>query len=80
MKLLYGGRPRFDPTEAQMANLATDCSNLTRICEFARRLHQLHRLGDDDAIDREFSAVCCAIWGFPLDDFTDDDLSAEDHA
>ena len=63
-----------------MAKLATDCAVLTRICEFARRLHQLHRLGDDDAIDREFSAVCRAIWGFTLDDFTDDDLSAEDHA
>jgi hypothetical protein len=48
---------------------------LTRIREFARRLHKLHRLGDDDAIDREFSAVCRAIWGFTLDDFTDDDLS-----
>ena len=46
----------------------------------ARRLHQLHRLGGEDAIDREFSAVCRAIWGFTLDDFTDDDLSAEDHA
>jgi hypothetical protein len=34
----------------------------------------------DDAIDHEFSAVCRAIWGFTLDDFTDDDLSAEDHA
>jgi hypothetical protein len=63
-----------------MANLAPDYVNLTRIWEFARRLHQLHRLGDDDAIDREFSAVCRAIWGFTLDDFTDDDLSAEDHA
>jgi hypothetical protein len=54
--------------------------SLTRICEFARRLHQLHRAGDDDAIDREFSAVCRAIWGYTLDDFDDDDLSAEDHA
>jgi hypothetical protein len=62
-----------------MANLATDYAVLTRICEFARRLHQLHRLGDDDAIDSEFSAVCRAIWGFTLDDFTDDDLSPEDH-
>jgi hypothetical protein len=43
-------------------------------------LHRLHRLGDDDAIDREFSAVCRAIWSFTLDDFTDDDLSAQDHA
>ena len=31
-------------------------------------------------LDREFSSVCRAIWGFTLDDFTDDDLSAEDHA
>jgi hypothetical protein len=28
-----------------------DPGNLTRICEFARRLHQLHRVGDDEAID-----------------------------
>jgi hypothetical protein len=62
-----------------MANHAPDYVNLTRICEFTRRLHQLHRLGGEDAIDREFSAVCRAIWGFTLDDFTDEDLSAEDH-
>jgi hypothetical protein len=30
--------------------------------------------------DREFSAVCRAIWGYGLDDFTDDDLSPNDHA
>jgi hypothetical protein len=61
-----------------MAKLATVA--LPRICEFARRLHQLHRVGDDEAIDEEFAAVCRAIWGFTLDDFTDDDLSAGDHA
>jgi hypothetical protein len=72
--------PRFEPKEAWMANHAADYVNLTRICEFARRLHQLHRLGGEDAIDEEFAAVCRAIWGFTLDDFTDDDLSAEDHA
>jgi hypothetical protein len=38
------------------------------------------RLGDDDAIDCELSAVCRAIWGFTLDDFTDGDLSPMDHA
>jgi hypothetical protein len=63
-----------------MAKLATAYVALPRICEFARRLHQLHQLGDDDAIDQEFSAVCRAIWGFTLDDFTDEDLSPEDHA
>jgi hypothetical protein len=46
-----------------MANHAPDYVNLTRICEFTRRLHQLHRLGGEDAIDHEFSAVCRAIWG-----------------
>ena len=56
-----------------MAKLATDSAALTRICEFARRLHQLRRLGGEDAIEREFNAVCRAIWGFTLDDFTDDD-------
>jgi hypothetical protein len=62
-----------------MAKHELEYINLTRICEFARRLHQLHRLGGEGAIDREFEA-CRAIWGFTLDDFTDDDLSAEDHA
>jgi hypothetical protein len=45
-----------------------------------RQRSSLHRIGDDEAIDEEFSAVCRAIWGFTLDDFTDDDLSVEDHA
>ena len=45
-----------------MTNLAIDCVNLTRISEFARRLHQLHRLGDDAAIDSEFSA-CVGQYG-----------------
>ena len=63
-----------------MAKLAADYAVPTRICEFARRLHQLRSLGGEDAIEREFNAVCRAIWGFTLDDFTDDDLSAEDHA
>ena len=72
--------PDSTPKEHHMAKLAADYANLTRICEFARRLHQLRRLGGEDAIEREFNAVCRAIWGFTLDDFPDDDLSAEDHA
>jgi hypothetical protein len=63
-----------------MASFAKDYASLTRICEFTRRLHQLRRLGGEDAIEREFNAVCRAIWGFTLDDFTDEDLSPEDHA
>ena len=60
--ILYGVHP--DSTqEVHVAKLATDYAVLTRICEFARRLHKLHRIGDDEAIDSEFSAVCRAIWG-----------------
>jgi hypothetical protein len=73
-EMLYGRRLRFHPWRLRWPQLAIAYVALPRICEFARRLHQLHQLGDDDAIDQEFSAVCRAIWGFTLDDFTDDDL------
>jgi hypothetical protein len=63
-----------------MAKLAAVHVAQPRICEFARRLYELHQLGGEDAIDEEFAAVCRAIWGFTLDDFADDDLSPEDHA
>ena len=64
-----------------MAGAATDYVHLTRICEYARELHRLHRqAADDGAIDREFNAICRAIWGYTLDDFDDDCLSAADHA
>jgi hypothetical protein len=64
-----------------MAESAIDHVNLTRICEFARTHHVLQQGGgDDEVIDRQFNAACRAIWGFTLDDFTDDDLSPTDHA
>jgi hypothetical protein len=63
-----------------MAESAIDYVNLTRICEFIRALHQFHQIGGDEVIDREFNAVCRAIWGYSLDDFTDDDLSPNDRA
>ena len=64
-----------------MAESAIDHVNLTRICEFARTHDVLHQGdGDDEVIDRQFNAACRAIWGFTLDDFTDDDLSPTDHA
>jgi hypothetical protein len=63
-----------------MADPAIDVVNLTRICEFTRALHRSHQIGGDEVIDREFNAVCRAIWGYNLDDFTDDDLSPKDHA
>jgi hypothetical protein len=64
-----------------MTQSAIDYVSLLRICEFARTLHRLHHSGgDDELIEREFNAACRAIWGYTLDDFTDDDLSPRDHA
>jgi len=63
-----------------MADLAIDYANLTRICECTRALHRVHQIGGDEMIEREVNAVCRAVWGYNLDDFTDDDLSPKDHA
>jgi len=35
---------------------------------------------DDDAIDREFNAVCMSVWGYTTDDISDELFSAQDHA
>jgi hypothetical protein len=63
-----------------MAESAIDYLNLTRICEITRALQQHHQIGGDEGIDREFNAVCRTIWGYSLNDFTDDNLSPNDHA
>jgi len=46
------------------------------------RLHKAarHRFIDDDAIDREFNAVCRSVWGYTTDDISDDLFPVEDHA
>jgi hypothetical protein len=63
-----------------MAKTAIDNVHLTRVCEYTRELYRLHREeADDAAIDRAFNAVCRTIWGYTLDDFDDDCLSAADH-
>jgi len=64
--------------------IAFDQFALTRIADFARslsRLHQAsrHRLVDDDQIDREFNAVCMSVWGYTIDDISDDLFSVDDH-
>ena len=68
-----------------MSTIAFDQFALTRIADFARslsRLHQTsrHRFVDDDDIDREFNAVCASIWGYTIDDISDDLFSPLDHA
>jgi hypothetical protein len=68
-----------------MSTIAFDQFALTRIADFARSLSRLHTLSrrrpvDDDQFDREFNAVCLSVWGYTTDDFSDDLLSAADHA
>jgi hypothetical protein len=68
-----------------MSTIAFDQFALTRIADFARSLSRLHQasrrqLVDDDAIDREFNAVCMSVWGYTTDDFSDELFSVEDHA
>jgi hypothetical protein len=51
-----------------------------RLADYTGELERLRDSADDDRIDRAFSAVCKHIWGYTLDDFDDDSLSAKDHA
>ena len=67
-----------------MSTIAFDQFALTRIADFARSLSRLHKnsrrqLVDDDAIDREFNAVCHSVWGYTTDDISDDLFCDEDH-
>ncbi|MDH2345973.1 hypothetical protein [Bradyrhizobium sp. SSUT77] len=67
-----------------MSTIAFDQFALTRIADFARSLSRLHQAArryavDDDQLDREFNAVCQSIWGYTIDDVSDDLFSAEDH-
>ena len=65
-----------------MSTIAFDQFALTRIADFARSLSRLHQasrrqLVDDDAIDREFNAVCMSVWGYTTDDFSDELFSGK---
>jgi hypothetical protein len=67
-----------------MSTIAFDTFALTRIADFARSLSRLHqtsrrRLVDDDQIDREFNSVCQSIWGYTIDDISDELFSPADH-
>ena len=67
-----------------MSTIAFDQFALTRIADFARSLSRLHQAArryavDDDQFDREFNAVCQSIWGYTIDDISDDLFSTEDH-
>src|SRR5205823_8592190 len=71
--------------EDYMSTTAFDSFALTRIADFARSLSRLHQASrrqvvDDDAIDREFNAVCLAVWGYTTDDFSDELFSEDGRA
>ena len=59
---------------------SVDYEGLVRLCEHTAELDRLRQSTDDDRIDRAFNAVCKRIWGYTLDDFDDESLSAKDHA
>jgi hypothetical protein len=63
-----------------MAENARIYPELTRIVDYTAELQKLRLCGDDDRIDRAFNAVCKQIWGYTLEDFDDESLSAKDHA
>src|SRR5438045_7795230 len=70
--------------EDYMSTIAFYQYSITRIADFARSLARLHQAArryavDDDQFDREFNAVCQSIWGYTIDDVSDDLFSAEDH-
>jgi hypothetical protein len=74
----------YPACEDYMSTIAFDQFALTRIADFARSLSRLHqasryRLVEDDQIDREFNAVCMSVWGYTIDDISDDLFSTEDH-
>jgi len=67
-----------------MSTIAFDQFALTRIADFARSLSRLHqasrsRAVDDDQLDREFNAVCQSVWGYTIDDISDELFSDADH-
>ena len=55
-------------------------NELVRVAEYTHGLPKVRESGDDELIDRAFNAVCKEIWGYTLDDFDDESLSAKDHA
>ncbi len=68
-----------------MSTIAFDQFALTRIADFARSLSCLHKASrtravDDDQLDREFNAVCQSVWGYTIDDISDELFSDADHA
>lgn len=63
-----------------MSGSAVSYRDVVRLADHTGELEYVRRCDDDERIDRAFNAVCRQIWGYTLDDFDDDSLSAKDHA
>lgn len=63
-----------------MRGNSVDSQEILRLAEHTAELSRLRECDDDDRIDLAFNAVCKRIWGYTLDDFDDESLSAKDHA
>ena len=63
-----------------MRGNSVDSREILRLAEHTGELARLRECDDDDRIDLAFNAVCKRIWGYTLDDFDDESLSAKDHA
>jgi len=63
-----------------MAENAKVHPELMRIADYTAELAKVRWCGDDDRIDRAFNGVCKRIWGYTLEDFDDESLTAKDHA
>src|SRR3569833_1311091 len=67
-----------------MSYTALNAGAMTRIADFARTLTRLHatarqQLVEDDQIDRAFNAGCLSVWGYTIEDISDDMLAPADH-
>lgn len=62
-----------------MGKMVRNSAVLVRLSDFTRELERHQAWGSDEDIDREFNAVCRAIWGYTPDDLDDDSFSKEDH-
>jgi hypothetical protein len=52
---------------------------VVKLSQHTAELARLRACDDDDRIDQAFNSVCKRIWGYTLDDFDDESLSAKDH-
>jgi hypothetical protein len=63
----------------EMGKIAKETVGLVRLADYTQELELRQAWGSDEDIDREFNAVCRAIWGYTPEDLDDSAFSKEDH-